>query len=70
MEFYSSAADELHDEIIPLLDRYTVAIVRERHGLVGHIIPWSYPSQIFSRSVEASLACGNACVVRPPRTST
>jgi len=38
---------------------------REPHGVTGHIVPWNYPLQIFGRSVGASLAAGNACVVKP-----
>ena len=64
-EFYGSAADKVHGETIPFLNGYTVAVVREPHGVTGHIVPWNYPSQIFGRSVGASLACGNACVVKP-----
>ncbi|TMV04230.1 aldehyde dehydrogenase family protein [Ruegeria sediminis] len=64
-EFYGSAADKLHGETIPFLNGYTVAVVRDPHGVTGHIVPWNYPSQIFGRSVGASLACGNTCVVKP-----
>lgn len=64
-EFYGSAADKLHGETISFLEGYTVAVVRDPHGVTGHIIPWNYPAQIFGRSVGASLACGNACVVKP-----
>lgn len=64
-EFYGSAADKLHGETIPFLNGYTVATIREPHGVTGHILPWNYPMQIFGRSVGASLACGNACVVKP-----
>src|ERR671913_729597 len=64
-EFYGTAADKLHGETIPFLNGYTVAIVRDPHGVTGHIVPWNYPAQIFGRSVGASLACGNACVVKP-----
>lgn len=64
-EFYGSAADKVHGETIPFLNGYTVAVVRDPHGVTGHIIPWNYPVQIFGRSVAASLACGNACVVKP-----
>jgi aldehyde dehydrogenase (NAD+) len=39
--------------------------VREPHGVTGHVIPWNYPMQIFGRTVGASLAAGNACVVKP-----
>jgi aldehyde dehydrogenase (NAD+) len=64
-EFYGSAADKLHGETIPFLEGYTVAVVRDPHGVTGHIVPWNYPMQIFGRSVGASLACGNACVAKP-----
>ncbi len=64
-EFYGTSADKLHGETIPFLNGYTVAVVRDPHGVTGHIIPWNYPAQIFGRSVGASLACGNACVVKP-----
>ncbi|SDD27093.1 aldehyde dehydrogenase family protein [Ruegeria marina] len=64
-EYYGSAADKLHGETIPFLNGYTVAVVRDPHGVTGHIVPWNYPSQIFGRSVGASLACGNTCVVKP-----
>ena len=64
-EYYGAAADKLHGETIPFLNGYTVAVVRDPHGVTGHIVPWNYPAQIFGRSVGASLACGNACVVKP-----
>jgi aldehyde dehydrogenase (NAD+) len=64
-EFYGSCADKLHGETIPFLNGYTVATIREPHGVVGHIIPWNYPAQIFGRSVGAALACGNTSVVKP-----
>jgi aldehyde dehydrogenase (NAD+) len=64
-EFYGTAADKLHGETIPFLNGYSVSTVREPHGVTGHIIPWNYPAQIFGRSVAASLACGNACVIKP-----
>lgn len=64
-EFYGSSADKLHGDSLPFLNGYTVAVLREPHGVVGHIIPWNYPAQIFGRSVGAALACGNTSVVKP-----
>ena len=64
-EFYAGAADKLHGQTLPYQNGYTVLTVREPHGVTGHIIPWNYPMQIFGRSVGASLAAGNACVVKP-----
>ncbi|MYN13199.1 aldehyde dehydrogenase family protein [Pusillimonas sp. TS35] len=64
-EFYAGAADKLHGETIPYPSNFTVMTVREPHGVTGHIVPWNYPLQIFGRSVAASLAVGNACVIKP-----
>src|SRR5690606_17103086 len=44
---------------------YTVLAIREPVGVTAHIIPWNYPAQVFGRSVIASLAAGNAVVVKP-----
>ncbi len=65
MEFYGGAADKVMGETIPYLDGYTVYTLREPHGVTGHIVPWNYPMQIIGRSVGASLAMGNACVLKP-----
>jgi aldehyde dehydrogenase (NAD+) len=64
-EFYAGACDKLHGHTIPFLNGYTVLSLREPYGVTGHIVPWNYPLQIFARSVAASLAVGNACVVKP-----
>jgi len=64
-EFYGSAADKLHGETIPFLDGYLVATIREPFGVTGHIIPWNYPAQMVGRTIGASLAAGNAAVLKP-----
>ncbi len=64
-EYYAGAADKVHGETLPYLDGYTVYTLREPHGVTGHIVPWNYPMQIIGRSVGASLAMGNACVLKP-----
>ncbi|MDG1211908.1 MAG: aldehyde dehydrogenase family protein, partial [Paracoccaceae bacterium] len=65
LEFYGGAADKVMGETIPYLDGYTVYTLREPHGVTGHIVPWNYPMQIIGRSVGASLAMGNASVLKP-----
>jgi len=65
LEFYGGAADKIHGTTIPYLAGYTVYTLREPHGVTGHIIPWNYPMQIIGRSVGASLAMGNAAVLKP-----
>jgi aldehyde dehydrogenase (NAD+) len=64
-EFYAGAADKLHGETIPYQNEFFVATQREPHGIVGHIIPWNYPAQMFGRSVAPSLAVGNVAIVKP-----
>ncbi|RDI58911.1 aldehyde dehydrogenase family protein [Microvirga subterranea] len=65
LEFYGSAADKLHGEVIPYLNTHFIGVERVPHGVTGHIVPWNYPMQIFGRSVGAALAAGNATVVKP-----
>ncbi|HEY0879820.1 MAG TPA: aldehyde dehydrogenase family protein [Zeimonas sp.] len=64
-EFYGGAADKLHGQTVPYRAGFLVLTLREAHGVTAHVVPWNYPMQIFGRSVGASLAAGNACVVKP-----
>lgn len=64
-EYYGSAADKFHGDLIPSYNGYTIAVVRDPRGVTGHISPSAYSTHAFSRSVAASLACGNTCVVKP-----
>jgi aldehyde dehydrogenase (NAD+) len=64
-EYYGGAADKLHGDTIPFLDGFFATTIWEPKGVTGHIIPWNYPGQMFGRTVAASLAVGNACVVKP-----
>ncbi len=64
-EYYGAAADKVHGDAIPYLNGYNVAIVKEPHGVTGHIIPWNYPAQMFGRSLAPALAMGNATVLKP-----
>jgi aldehyde dehydrogenase (NAD+) len=64
-EFFGGAADKIHGETIPFLAGYQVMILREPRGVTGHIIPWNYPAQMFGRTLAASLAAGNATVMKP-----
>ena len=64
-EYYGGAADKLHGEVIPYLAGYHVSVLREPHGVTGHILPWNYPAQMFGRTLAPSLAVGNAVVLKP-----
>lgn len=64
-EFYGSAADKVHGEVVPFQQGYDVKVVREPYGVTGHIIPWNYPAQMFGRTLAPALAMGNATVLKP-----
>lgn len=64
-DFYASAIETFYGTSIPLNDDTVITTTWQPHGVTGHIIPWNYPLQIMGRSVAASLAMGNTCVVKP-----
>ena len=64
-EYYGGAADKIHGEVVPYLAGYLVNVLREPHGVTGHILPWNYPAQMFGRTLAPSLAVGNATVLKP-----
>lgn len=65
LEFYGGAADKVHGDSIPFLPGHFVTTEYVPFGVTGHIIPWNYPAQMFGRTIAASLAMGNACVLKP-----
>jgi len=64
-EFYGTAADKFHGDVIPFMDGYLVTVLREPKGVTGHIIPWNYPAQMIGRTIAPALAMGNATVIKP-----
>jgi len=64
-EYYGSAADKVHGEVIPFVAGHHVSLVREPLGVTAHIIPWNYPAQMIGRTVAPALAMGNAAVLKP-----
>ncbi|WP_256842204.1 aldehyde dehydrogenase family protein [Ornithinimicrobium cryptoxanthini] len=73
LRFYAHAIDAYYGITIPKGPDLHAYTVREPFGVVGAIIAWNYPMQLFSRSVAAAVATGNASVVKPadetPRTA-
>jgi aldehyde dehydrogenase (NAD+) len=65
LEYYGSAADKLHGEVVPYMEDFHVVVLHEPYGVTGHILPWNYPAQMFGRSIAPALATGNASVLKP-----
>ncbi|XP_010527198.1 PREDICTED: aldehyde dehydrogenase family 2 member C4 [Tarenaya hassleriana] len=64
--YYAGAADKIHGEVLkmtrPSMFGYTL---KEPIGVVGHIIPWNFPSIMFAMKVAPALAAGCTMVVKP-----
>ena len=64
-EYYASAGEKFHGEVLPYLDGYMAIVLHDPKGVTGHIIPWNYPAQMFGRTLAPSLAMGNCTVLKP-----
>lgn len=71
--FYGRAIETYYGITIPVGDDLHVYTRREPFGVVGSIVAWNYPMQLFARAAAPALATGNAVVVKPadetPRTA-
>lgn len=64
-EYYGGWADKIHGRVIPISEDVLDYLSLEPLGVVGHIIPWNYPLDIFARGVAPCLAIGNTVVAKP-----
>jgi len=64
-EYYAGWADKIDGRILRVPGDAFDYIMHEPLGVVGHIIPWNYPLDIFARGVAPCLAIGNTVVIKP-----
>jgi aldehyde dehydrogenase (NAD+)/betaine-aldehyde dehydrogenase len=73
LRFYAHAVDTYYGVTIPKGPELHAYTLREPYGVVGAVLAWNYPMQLFSRTAAAGVAAGNAVVVKPaeetPRTT-
>ena len=65
LRYYAGAADKFHGEVLKMskpLHGYTLL---EPIGVVGHIIPWNFPTTMFWLKVSPALAAGCTMIVKP-----
>ncbi|XP_023515646.1 aldehyde dehydrogenase family 2 member C4-like [Cucurbita pepo subsp. pepo] len=65
LRYYAGAADKIHGKILKMsrpLHGYTLL---EPIGVVGHIIPWNFPTTMFWLKVSPALAAGCTMIVKP-----
>ena len=65
IRYYASAADKIHGETLKMSGDYQAYTLKEPKGVIGHITPWNFPTQIFFLKVAPALAAGCTMVVKP-----
>jgi gamma-glutamyl-gamma-aminobutyraldehyde dehydrogenase len=64
-EWYAEAIDKCFGKIAPTGNDALGLIVREAIGVVGVVLPWNFPAQMYAWKVAPALAVGNSVVVKP-----
>lgn len=65
MRYYGGAADKIHGQTLKMAGEFQGYTLREPIGVVGHIIPWNFPTVMFALKVAPALATGCTMVVKP-----
>ncbi|GMP59942.1 hypothetical protein CsSME_00023016 [Camellia sinensis var. sinensis] len=65
LRYYAGAADKIHGETLKMSQELQADTLHEPVGVVGHIIPWNFPSIMFSTKVAPALAARCTMIVKP-----
>ncbi|KAK7852958.1 aldehyde dehydrogenase family 2 member C4 [Quercus suber] len=65
IRYYAGAADKIHGEVLKMSNAFHAYTLREPIGVVGHIIPWNFPTTLFFLKVSPALAAGCTMIVKP-----
>lgn len=68
-EYYAGITDSHRGESIPLGSEYVDLTQREPYGVVGEIVPWNFPTNLFGRGAAPALAAGNTLVLKPSKVT-
>lgn len=63
--WYAEAVDKLFGKVAPTSQQELGLIVHEPIGIVGAVLPWNFPAQMFAWKVAPALAVGNSVIVKP-----
>ncbi|MFT0533787.1 aldehyde dehydrogenase [Castellaniella hirudinis] len=63
--WYAEAIDKCFGRIAPTGPDALGLIVKEPIGVVGAVLPWNFPAQMYAWKVAPALAAGNAVIVKP-----
>ncbi|MED6194667.1 Aldehyde dehydrogenase 2 member C4 [Stylosanthes scabra] len=65
LRYYAGAADKIHGEVLKMSGQFHAYTLMEPIGVVGHIIPWNFPTTMFFLKVSPSLAAGCTMILKP-----
>lgn len=63
--WYAEAIDKCYGRVAPTGPDATALIVKVPIGVVGVVLPWNFPAQMYAWKVAPALAAGNAVIVKP-----
>lgn len=65
LRWYAEAADKCYGKVAPTGPEATGLVVKEPAGVVGAVLPWNFPAQMYAWKVGPALATGNSVIVKP-----
>ncbi|XP_004503432.2 aldehyde dehydrogenase family 2 member C4-like [Cicer arietinum] len=65
LRYYAGAADKIHGEVLKVAREFHAYTLMEPIGVVGHIIPWNFPTSMFFLKVSPCLAAGCTMIIKP-----
>ncbi|MBW7862041.1 MAG: aldehyde dehydrogenase [Rhodocyclaceae bacterium] len=63
--WFAETADKVFGRISPTGPEATGLIVKEPIGVVGAVLPWNFPAQMYAWKVAPALVTGNSVIVKP-----
>ncbi|PVD19235.1 hypothetical protein C0Q70_19721 [Pomacea canaliculata] len=65
LRYYAGWADKIHGKTIPINGDFFCYTRHEPVGVCGQIIPWNYPTPMFTWKLAPALAAGNVVIIKP-----
>lgn len=65
VRYYAGAADKIHGDVLKMSRELQGYTLHEPVGVVGVIIPWNFPSNMFFMKAAPALAAGCTMIIKP-----
>lgn len=70
IRWHAELIDKIYDATAPTGNAAVTMVVREAIGVVGLVLPWSFPLLMLAWKIAPSLAAGCSIVVKPAKETT